>query len=126
MRCSAPAKELKFRCRVGKTTLPVTKVSSEGLPDLLIYRSERGDYLVGDDVCTCKSFLIKVRNLEPCKHICAEKFAPEDRHFEVDVDDYINIILSIVHGGRSSTLSLLIASREGARDGKEEEKEENN
>ncbi len=124
MKCTAPSRKLKERCPSVTTTLPVVKVESEGLPPFYVYRSEKGDYLVGDDVCTCKSFLIKIRELKPCKHICSRKFAPKDRTITVDLDDYTDILLSLVYEDRSLVLSLLIAKHRGEMSGEKEKKEE--
>ncbi len=101
------------------------KIESKGLPSFYVYRGERGDYLVNDDVCTCKSFLVKVRKYEPCKHICSKKFAPADRVFSVDLDEYTDILISLIYSNRSLVLNLLIARSEGEINGeKKKEKED--
>jgi hypothetical protein len=91
-----------------------------------IYRSEGGDYIVDDDVCTCKSFIGELaKGLFPCKHVCSERHAV--RKLVLDLTDCSILITSLVLSPleeRNPTLSLLLTRGRGERDGKEKKEEE--
>ena len=122
------AKDLKSQCppEKTKTGIVVFKVVNDDLPEILVYRGERGDYIVADDFCTCPSFIknLDVHQLKPCKHICAEKRVTEATTLVLDDSDFDMLILSLLLFERSVTLNLLLSERDGVEDGKEEKEEE--
>ncbi len=123
-----PADHLKERCPRGLTKegIVVFKLVNDDLPEVMVYRGPHGDYIVDDDYCTCKAFLrtLDTGNVEPCKHICAEKRVTPIHTYVLDNVDFDMLLLSLLFHERSITLNLLTHRKAGEEYGKEKEEEE--
>ncbi len=95
----------KVRCREIKGFSPVVEINAGGLK-FYVYKGEE-DYVVDDDFCTCKSFVMNLARgrLEGCKHICSNKKVVKS--LEVEREEAYDIIFSIIVYGKSSLLRYL-------------------